>query len=66
MNKTRHISATQVTNKDTGKRTYYHDGKRVSYETFAFAAIRADRISCLSSTEGRRVRRNHSLLTIEG
>lgn len=61
----RHITAVQTTSKETGVKRYYHDGKRVSRETFDIAEIRADRISCLHSTANKRVSRNHSLLTIK-
>lgn len=65
MKATRYISATRTTNKQSGKRHYYLDGKRVSYETFAMCAIRADSSSCFSSSESKTVRRDHSLLTIK-
>lgn len=56
-----HISMTRTTNKATGERRYFLDGRRVSRERYEFAEFSAARLECIHFTSSKKVERSHKL-----
>ncbi len=56
-----HISMTRTTNKATGERRYFLDGRRVSRERYEFAEFSAARLECIHFTNSKTVERSHKL-----